>query len=911
MLSGSTKYVASRAEFMPSARFRREAFAAGGQAQPSLLDAVPHSKALQLALGDEKVQAIAAVNKARGGPVWQARKSRAYLPFPVPRAAEGESDWIPPDSGPSWREASYPHMSRTHAKYTQRRAERVAEIEKRGGPAIGDFDANQILYDVLDFFFGIFAIGGTEGLVNGLVANTVEFWETFDLRNFTEESVQQTITDYFSCSIPENIDGTSLHSPWCLGLFREDAFALFSAVSDTEGQFPPQIPWPKELVTQDCVTVYNGEGADDIFAFDFSNNCNLDPAIVTTSTCAASGSCAGELDLQAAEVVAKRDVIEYQLHQSNATCAIESITLLVPDCVTVESIVSNPEGCVAGFNVSTDIDSGCEPGVPPGLPNSDIMRVDLAMDANTNCRFNVTFSNGVLISAIETIVAVAAEGEGECKNCSLRVPATVCLTVGSALHDPWAELRPFCDLSPPQQCDYCEREYQSCAAAGFGDFLDELFYLTGIIPRVGDDILFSGIDAKLFELWFGPAAVIVGFLIALPFFPMCCIGFPVWAITINLAHLFTWTMFIFFGDVLPYPFVFFAMMVYAQTRNPPWWELGMWGFVLAVSPGIPIAARITMTILVIATRVQSLRKFLKPVFAIIYLTFAIWILSLVFTFPQLSDVFNINQTLSDILLALDDSIWLFFLDTRPLIARLDNYIYPTGTEVPDLHTFCFWWNWANLALVSLLFMFAAWPILLLLRLVFAPILLSLETFWLALDMRRRIIFIQVRQAADSAKEVAKNNKSRFRALRDATKRRFGNLKDKFVRKLITGNGGSDVPLPLSENDGGPRHVTLNFTPEPDETHAQFRERRADAVKSAMAADHASDDDDDDNNVEAEDEVGAGVVDPDDDSTTTTADGSGPDAESVEASVVAPRRRPRARTLRLRGRHPDELAKGNE
>lgn len=873
MLSGSTKYVTSRSEFVPSARFRREAFAAGNQVQPSLLDAVPQSKALQLALGDEKVQVVAAINKARGGPAWQARKARAYLPFPVPRAAEGESDWVAPDTGPSWREVSYPHMSRTHAKYMKRRADHAVEIEKRGGKAIGDFDANQILYDALDFFFGIFAIGGTDGLVNGLVANTIEFWDAFDLRNFTEESVQQTITDFFSCSIPENIDGSSMHSPWCFGLFREDAYALFSAVSDTEGQFPPQIPWPNALITSNCTTVYNGEGALDIFAFAFSNNCDLDPATVTTSNCTASGSCAGDIALQAAEVVAKRNVVEYQLDQSNAMCAIESITLPIPDCATVKSIVSNPEGCVASFNVSLDAHSGCEPGVPLGLFNEDIMHVSLALDVNHRCSFNVTFSKGVLFAAGESLVAIAAEGESTCKNCTLRVPQSVCLTGGSALHDPWAELRPFCDLSPPQQCDYCEREYQSCADAGFGDFLDELFYLTGIIPRVGDDILFSGFDAKEFEIWYGPVAAFGGFLIALPFFPMCCLGFPVWAVAINLAHLSTWTLFILFGDVLPYPLVFFSIMVYVQTR------------------------------------VQGTGQFLRPVIAIIYLTFTLWILSLIFTFPLLSDVFNINQALSDILLALDDSVWLFFLDTRPLIARVDNYIYPTGTEVPELHTFCFWWNWANLALVSLLFMFAVWPILLLFRWIFAPILLTFETIWFALDMRRRIIYIRTREIVASTKGMAKNNKSRFRALRDATKRRIGDLKDKFVRKLITGNGGSDASLPLAANDSGPRHVMLNFTPDPDETHAQFRERRSDSMMLEMAADHVSDDDDDENNVEAEDEVGAGMADLDD-STTTTAitNESGPDAESVEASVVAPQRRPRVRTLRLRGKNPDELTK---
>ena len=840
MLSGSTKYATSRGAFITAGRFRKEARDA---TRPSLLDIAPGSGITRLVAGDDTAAALKAARSARHamGTTWNARSPRSYLPFPIPRPLEGENDWFEPTPGPPLREQMWSRMSRSNTKYKTRRAVQMAKRKERG---LGDFNANQILYDGVDWFFGLFSIGGVEGLLNGLVANTMVFWEEFDLRNFTEESVEQKITDFFRCDIPENINGTQLHSPFCVGLLREDAFALFSAVTDTEGQFPPQIPWPADLITQQCETVYNGEGADDVFLFDFSNNCKLPAPKVREEVCAESiGSCAGILALRAAEVAVRRNVVQYVFTQTNATCALATAAFYVPTCTDITDVASilgnmgvNAPECVTDFTISTDASgAGCEPGIPEPPAGRAVLRLAFDLPLDGICIVNVTFASGIAFASGASAVAVAGVGEDACKNCSLTVPTKTCLTSGDTLVDPWAELRPFCDT-----CDYCEREYQSCADAGFGDFLHTFLYMTGHIPLVGDEALYGGIDVKIVENWIGPPVVIIGFFTAaMPLVPLLCIGLPLcltsWAVYINITHVFTWSLLVFFGGLLPYPVLFFAAAMYAYY--PAGYEMIVLGIVIVMSPGIAFAARLILAVLVFVTRIPKVKEFVPYIIAINSVLLAAWLLSLVFTFPHLSGVLNINQALSDVLVVMDDSIFLFWLDVRPLIARVSAFIYPTAAAVPPLHTFCFWWNWGNLALLALLMLFAIWPLLLLFRWAFPPFLLALESLWLAFDMRRRVIAVQMQTSVGTLEGTSGNNKSRFHALRKSSKKRFGKIKKKFARKLISSFGASPDAVPTQRTQ-----LDLGLTPAPDESHQEFRERRTDTINSAMAADHASDDD---------------------------------------------------------------------
>jgi hypothetical protein len=315
-----------------------------------------------------------------------------------------------------------------------------------------------------------------------------------------------------------------------------------------------------------------------------------------------------------------------------------------------------------------------------------------------------------------------------------------------------------------------------------------------------------------------------------------------------MAHVFTWSMFIFLGDVLPYPVVFFAVAIYAQFRVPKWWELVIWSLILGVSEGIEIGARVTLITLILASRVATLKRFMKPVFIIIYIIWAIWLLSLVFTFPKLGDTVSINQGFADLFLTVDNSMVLFFINWKPIRERIDVYIYPTFDDIPDWHHFCAWYNWANIALLILIFMFVLYPFLLILRWALALIIGLLATVWAAMDIRRRIMLIFLRKQAADAREIAERNKRRIATLRKRASRAVKKAREDFVKRLVGSRGVP--PMPAADQ------------------LRQRRRRNGDGVRTEFDwGDDATLASDDDNN-------------------TRTAPDSGPDGPHVNETVVS-------------------------
>jgi hypothetical protein len=762
IVSGTHKYVTSRNEFIPATRFRKEARVSGGQKRPTLYGIIT------------------------GRSEWESRKPRKYSPFfPIP-AEEEEVEATTAEGGHqrqasvgTWRHHVYNRMDSVHKKYEARRSD---FNETRG-------DANLLVYNAVDWFFGLFSIGGEGGLLNGLVQSTKDFWDQFELRDFTEESVVETLENWATCSIPENIDGTSLYSPVCLGLMREDSFAIFSGVTHDEGQFPEQLPWPRTFITKECTSHYNGLGADDVFAFEWSNNCLLPTPVSDESPACNATTCAGSLTVSAREVSPTRDVIEYVVvqHDAGADCSVASVSLLTPPCTSVQAVISDA-GCVTSFDATGN--ASCFP-----VPSVHTMGVELSFPAGGSCAFRVHYADAVEFTGGDAEMFVGAE----CAECGVRYPALACHSADDSLVDLHRDDRPHCALPDIIQCDYCEREYAGCRANGFADVGDEFLYLTGVLPHLGDEILFGGIDAKKFELWFGPATVLAAMAANFVFLTAswsvgCCICFfPLTALAINAAHIFTWSMFIFLGDVMPYPVVFFAVAVYAQFRVPKWWELAIWALILGVSEGIEIGARVVLIVLILASRVATLKRFMKPFFIIIYIIWAIWLLSLVFTFPKLGETVSINQVFADLFFAVDNSMVLFFIDWKPLRERVDMYIYPTFDSIPDWHHFCAWWNWGNIGLLVLLFLFGMYPILLILRWIWAPILGLLSTVWAGLDMRRRIVLIFLRRQAKDAHEVAERNKRRIAALRKRASRAINKARQDIVRRIVGARGVPPMP----------------------------------------------------------------------------------------------------------------------
>jgi hypothetical protein len=758
MLSGKTRYLASKGEFVSDTKWRMLK-----RSTPSALDVLRNPvlrrsvKMVDAALngGSDHVAFSAAAMDAAA---WMSPEDdadaystrsveRRFAPFPVPVSPEGEvPHWSTPHDpetmGAPLRERIWTHLNATRQKYrTQRLGLGVSQENES--------DANQALYDALDWFFALFNIGGAEGLFNSLVANTVTFWESFSLREFTEENVEEFFLDLFSCTLPRNINGTTNYSPFCVTLWPEDAMRLLSAVTNTEGQFPPQLPWPEVLVSRQCESYYSGSGSDDVFAWEPSNNCLLDVAEEELTNCLATGSCfgGGNVRVRSEQGNFNRTLMRYRIEPlSGAACSITLLSVQVPSIgtsvvdvrtkpVNVPPIDGYAPDCVKGWSVSTSFSNVSCAGPPTSL-DTRVLQVTLEFSNSEACGVDIVFDEPVQWSPTGAPLAFGSN-TNECLACSSQVPGAVAVAgITDKLVDPYRTSRIYCE--PANLCDYCDRDYFNCADVGMGDWLDSLLYITGVIPRVIDELLFGGIDSKLVESWIAPIAVSVGLfqiVASLPFCLFCGLSLLIlWGI-IFIAFLPTWILFIGFGAQLPYALVFFVSSILGQIEGLK--KYAIFAFALAwFSPGLDIFVRLLLSWFLLGPSLGKLKLFFRFTSVVLGVIFTIYLLNLIFTFPRLAQVLNINEAILDVVKVVDDSLLFAWLDLRGLIVKLERFTFFFGTETPEVLDFCFKWNIANLALAGLVLLFGIYLISLAIRWVLAVILLVLAFFvWIFATVR--------------------------------------------------------------------------------------------------------------------------------------------------------------------------------
>lgn len=922
VLRGKTKYIASTNEFvsrrvfdsrMPDA-IRPGQLTASGQPHPTLVG---------LALGTSG---------------WSARLPRRYAPFPIPEDTVARTQ-------PSWTTRSHGVMSRAHSKYqAQRRAaEGVSSSTSDSGPAAAgttrgegptahhsrqtgaaDFDATAAIIGHIDATYAhivsLFGVDTSGSLFQDFIDNTILFFESFDFQDFSNAT--QTLEDYFSCSIPENIDGTSLYSPFCIFLANEKAFSPFAVVSATTSQFPPQVPWPAGVISRPCVSQFSGDPF--LFTFEFSDNCILPESVSDTAICA--GSCVGTVDLTASYAVTTRDKIVFVVDQSagDATCGIENVVIEVPTCATVENVTGS---CVTGFDadINATTDQGCVPAhqATPD-PSSNVMRVNVSFPMGGTCAFVVHYSEKVDFPPGAAQLLLDGVGEDLCTNCSLRFPTVTCLPSDTENVDFFKEHRPLCDSNGCGAtclgggCDYCEREYGGCKLAGFSDVLDTMLYLTGIAPLVFDEILFGGYDVRLLEDWIGMTVVLFFWV---SFFPsmLALFGIPIFLLWAGFAHVISWTFFIFFDGLVPWPIIFAFLSIYVNARSQGIAELVLLTLIIIVSPGLPPAARLVMLVLVTTAPWKRARVFLRPVFVLIGLVDVIWLLSLIFTFPSLAETLNINQALADILLYIDDSILLFPFDVTGLRARVNEFVFDSIDDVTDEMTHCFWWNWRDMAMALLLILFNFYWFALFFRFFFAPVLAIVDGLILFMHTWFRVRLIRLREKLEEVDDDVEDNESRIAAL----KKRMSETWDKFKARVtngVLGNGstGGSPSLPPAGPPRPRRDTRLHL----GRYGANGRRKKDD--------DGLDDDDDDDDDGADGDEDGVAVdvhgapATADDDNSDNN--GSGGEESESAVAVITPapgstlrRRQPanaaggsnRRRSptiLRLNGNRPQDLEK---
>jgi hypothetical protein len=87
--------------------------------------------------------------------------------------------------------------------------------------------------------------------------------------DFTKDGIINWLKFFFTCHVKENINGEYLYNIFCFPLLP---IYIFEWIDYAPNQFvPTQIPWPVEIIDQNCVNTYNGRHG--LLTFEFSDNC--------------------------------------------------------------------------------------------------------------------------------------------------------------------------------------------------------------------------------------------------------------------------------------------------------------------------------------------------------------------------------------------------------------------------------------------------------------------------------------------------------------------------------------------------------------------------------------------------------------------------------------------------------------
>ena len=339
--------------------------------------------------------------------------------------------------------------------------------------------------------------------------------------------------------------------------------------------------------------------------------------------------------------------------------------------------------------------------------------------------------------------------------------------------------RPFCPT-----CDYCERTYRACLDSfctignttvdlstlcgllggtplpggdcllsdgttvlnlaeqcetlggtfdrGFGDVLDSILYILAVIPTLFEGLIQGGIPIKDIEgLW---GLFIVGIFAPVFYNPATLFIWPIFVLFIGLTTFPIWIVFNLFGAEFP--------------------------IILAIYIAFLVLAVLALIYL------PQLATLFIAIFTILNLLLVIWVLGLVFDFPDISDTFDIIQLLSDALVWLNKFPLLWWIELQPWIDRVNEFDFGSG-PIPPLETFCFFWNFSNFGFLILLGYSSIFVGRLLLSWIIATFIfitqLILLIFWLVLRFR---IWLTERDV-DNLEEDADERDDRLDQLEDS------------------------------------------------------------------------------------------------------------------------------------------------
>lgn len=142
-------------------------------------------------------------------------------------------------------------------------------ISRAEAEATTPSDFNFILINASDAVLNVLFKTGT--YVFASVENYIERFINYEFRNFFETTFSDWFDEIIHCEYPLNVNGSTPYNPACIGLFP--TYLLSWVKPPPHGGFPLQLPWPNELIAENCTKTYNGDLS--ILSFTLNDNCLL------------------------------------------------------------------------------------------------------------------------------------------------------------------------------------------------------------------------------------------------------------------------------------------------------------------------------------------------------------------------------------------------------------------------------------------------------------------------------------------------------------------------------------------------------------------------------------------------------------------------------------------------------------
>lgn len=132
-------------------------------------------------------------------------------------------------------------------------------------------DFNLEFFKIIDYVVSLFSKESVTYTADKYL-HIIEYWLEWDIERFFKNVTNDFVEKAHVCHVPAQLNGTELWGPACIPFSDQTVMNWIRRVDDPSSFIYMQIPWPHDIIKQNCTNEFNGNS--DLFEFEFSNNCD-------------------------------------------------------------------------------------------------------------------------------------------------------------------------------------------------------------------------------------------------------------------------------------------------------------------------------------------------------------------------------------------------------------------------------------------------------------------------------------------------------------------------------------------------------------------------------------------------------------------------------------------------------------